>query len=244
MGTHGYFYALLIYVLYSKSVCWNVYSKYNKKCFFTAAKSNLISSAWISWPILNCWVYHSISCISSVSAIHNTYTTAGVSYSDWFNQDLLLGKAILLNNLLVSITLLQTFELFLIDSIESHLLASVFLCRALLTFSTAFIYFSLNQMTCLVMFLLLCVSITSLRCILSPNPLLMITVVYELFAIMAVHDLSTWTLSPMRQEMCLQLSLPIGAHWIQGLLMIELCFTWTLLSSWTLMSLVSITECL
>ena len=86
-------------------------------------------------------------------------------------------------------------------SVESCLLAFVFLLGALLTFSTSLAHSSLNPMTCRLKFLGPCLSITFLHSLVVAIPLLLITVAYRLWPMIAPSVLLVRTLYSERQEM-------------------------------------------
>ena len=131
------------------------------------------------------------------------------------------------------------FALFVLVSWESCPLAFVFLWVALLIFYTSFAHSSLNQTTCWVKFLILCLSITFFHLLLVAILLLLKTVAYWLLARMFPGVLAARTLYLGRQEMDLQLSLAICIGYSLDLRGIELWLGLTLRSAWAIMGWLS-----
>ena len=106
-----------------------------------------------------------------------------------------------LNNPLVSVTLLQTFGLFLLASMKSYPPAYVFLQLAQLIFETSVVHSIFNLTTCRLQFLTLWLLLIFLCLLLSMIPSLLITVAYRLLAIIATSILLVRILYSLRLEM-------------------------------------------
>ena len=106
------------------------------------------------------------------------------------------------------------------------------------------VHSSLNWITCRLKFLGLFLLITFLCSLLDMIPLLLMMVAYRLLAMIAPSVLLVRTLYSVRQDMRLQLSLPMSLCLILDLLAIKVSVGLTLLSGWTKMSLLNMRECI